>query len=69
MRNHDGFDGFRLNDKRFSVFPYEQEFLLMEGFQVFVLEVQDEFVIKNKHRDLQRYDGKELTVIYLQSAA
>ena len=45
IRNYDGFFGFRLSDKRFSVYPGEQEYLLMEGFQVLVLGVQDGFKI------------------------
>jgi len=30
--NYGGFNGFRLNDKKYSVYPGEQEYLLMEGF-------------------------------------
>ena len=32
IRNWFGFNGFRLNDYKFSVYPQEQEYLLMEGF-------------------------------------
>jgi len=45
ISNYAGLLGFRLNNKRFSVYPGEQEYLLMEGFQVFVLGVQDGFKI------------------------
>ena len=56
INNFYGFKGFRLNDKRFSVYPEEQEFLLMEGFKVFVLDVQYGFKISNKF--LARYNNK-----------
>jgi len=60
-----GYHGFRLSDKRFSVYPEEQEFLLMEGFQVYVLEIEQGFEILNYHQDLQKYHGLNVTVIYL----
>jgi len=41
IRNHAGFNGFRLNSKKYSVYPGEQEYLLMEGFEVYVLKVED----------------------------
>lgn len=63
--NYTGFKGFRLNDKRYSVYPEEQEVLLMEGFTVYVLEVEEGFEICNKHSAVQKYDGKKITVIYL----
>ena len=37
--NYNGFKGFRVDDSRWSVYPQEQEYLLMEGFQIFVLDV------------------------------
>ena len=39
IRNQDGFHGFRMTDKRYSMYPSEQEVLLMEGFTVYVLDV------------------------------
>ena len=65
--NNSGFKGFRLTDKRFSVYPEEQEVLLMEGFPVYVLDIQDGFEIENKNEQLKKYDGKKITIIYLQS--
>ena len=64
IRNYEGFDGFRLNSKRYSVYPGEQEYLLMEGFIVYVLGIEDKFTIKNKF--LAKYNSKTVTVIYLQ---
>ena len=63
IRNYDGFSGFRLNSKRYTLYPEEQEYLLMEGFRVYVLEVEDGFKIKNQH--LSKYDAKTVTVIFL----
>ena len=65
IANVDGFQGFRLTDKRFSVYPEEQEFLLMEGFRVYVLDIEEGFEILNDHQDLQKYHGNKVTVIYL----
>ena len=45
------------------MYPEEQEYLLMEGFRVYVLEVEDGFKIKNQH--LSKYDVKTVTVIFL----
>ena len=39
IENDDGFEGFRMTDKRYSMYPSEQEVLLMEGFRVYVLDV------------------------------
>ena len=39
IENYDGFNGFRMTDKRYSMYPSEQEVLLMEGFEVYVLDV------------------------------
>ena len=61
--NKNGFYGFRMSDKRFSVYPYEQEYLLMEGFEVYVLGIQDKFKISNKY--LPQYDNKVISIIYL----
>jgi len=39
IHNCGGFMGFRMTDKRYSMYPSEQEVLLMEGFGVYVLDV------------------------------
>ena len=43
IRNYTGFQGFRLSDKRYSVYPSEQEYLLVEGLVVYVLDVEEDF--------------------------
>ena len=63
IRNIDGFNGFRLNSKRYSVYPEEQEFLLMEGFMVYILGIEDKMKISNKF--LTNYNDKTVTIIYL----
>ena len=45
ITNSIGFNGFRLNSKRYSVYPEEQEFLLMEGFPVYILGIEDKMKI------------------------
>ena len=63
IQNSIGFMGFRLNSKRYSVYPEEQEFLLCEGFKVYILGIEDKVKISNKF--LPDYDGKTVTIIYL----
>jgi len=45
VRNYDGFRGFRMNNSKFTAYPQEQEYLLMEGFQIYVAEVENDFLI------------------------
>ena len=42
-----------MNSKRFSVYPREQEYLLVEGFYVYALKVEDSFKIKNQYVSLE----------------
>ena len=55
-----------MTDSRFSAYPSEQEYLLMEGFVVYVLDVEDGFVIKNNNPGVKNYNGRNITLIYLQ---
>ena len=43
--NWRGFKGFRLNQPVYSAFPFEEEYLLMEGIKVWVLRVNENVVI------------------------
>ena len=52
MLNQTGFSGFRLTDKRYSIYPQEQEYLLCEGFPVYIIDVQERFEIKNDYKHL-----------------
>ena len=55
-----------MTDKRFSAYSAdEQEFLLMEGIMVYVLDIEEGFEIRNDLEDLQKYHGNKITVIYL----
>ena len=45
FRNYRRFGGFRLNKPEYSAFPFEEEFLLMEGILVWVLRVDENVVI------------------------
>ena len=67
IRNTSGFCGFRMTDDRFSVYPHEQEYLLMEGFRVFILDVEEGVQIENDTTEvLKKYNGAKVTVVYLQ---
>ena len=62
--NYCGFPGFRLSDSRYSAYPNEEEYLLVEGCPVRVLQIAD-MVITNSHPAVARYNGKTITVFYL----
>lgn len=53
MQNYRGISGFRLNNQEFSAHDHEQEFLLMEGLQVFVIKVEDVKIDFSHHSSLQ----------------
>jgi len=63
IQNYNGYDGFSINSKCHSAYPEEREYLLREGFNVTVLKVEDQFVIKN---DIcSEYNDKQISVVYL----
>jgi len=37
----------------------------MEGFDIFVINVDNEYVIENKVKGLEDYNGKKITIVYL----
>lgn len=41
VRNYLGFHAFRMNDDRYTAFPQEQEYLLMEGMFLWVMKVEE----------------------------
>ena len=53
FRNYKEFGGFRLNKPEYSAFPFEEEYLLMEGIDVWVLRVDENVVIKNETKALR----------------
>ena len=71
FQNYDGFKGFRLNQPEYSAFPYEEEFLLMEGIDVIVLAVDENIVMDCKTIDAVRnmYHDQTINVVYLYNYA
>jgi len=65
--NKNGFNGFRLTDSRYTPFPHEQEYLMMEGYYVYVLDIVQNVQIANTNGDMIKYNNKKITVVYLQS--
>ena len=63
IQNYGGLRGFRLTKEKYSAFPHEQEYLLMEGLNVKVLKIQEDVKIQNNHSDLQNFNGKSVTVL------
>lgn len=56
-----------MTDERYTVFPNEQEYLFFEGMGFYIVDIDDDFEIKNKNKMMKKYNGKKVTVIYLQS--
>ena len=66
MRNYSGFAGFRNTDERFTAYTHEQEYLLVEGLKVYVLDVEPNVEFINTRAGLGRWNGAKVTVVYLQ---
>lgn len=65
--NKNGFEGFHLSNKNYSAYPHEQEYLLMEGIRVKPLKIEPDVVIRNTHNEINRFNGKVITIVYLFS--
>ena len=67
FKNWWGFNGFRLNQPEYSAFPFEEEYLLMEGIPVRVLKVDENVVMDCKAKEAIRlqYDGQTINIVYL----
>lgn len=50
MRNYLGYHAFRMSDDRYTAFPEEQEFLLMDGIFLWVIKVED-ILVKDWEQD------------------
>ena len=57
--------GFQLNNERVTAYPHEEELLMVDGCQVFVLAVEKDIKIQNTYSSMQRFNGKTITIIYL----
>ena len=58
--------GFRLTKGEYSVFPYEQEYLIAEGKEVMVLKVEENMVLKINQQEMEaQYNDQTVNVIYL----
>ena len=64
MKNYQVYHGFRLTDSKYSALPDEQEVLLMEGFEVYCLKVE-EIVIKTSNWVYRELNERVLTIIHL----
>ena len=52
IKNHNGYLGFRLTTEQYSPYHQEQEYLLMEGFDIWILDIQADVVINNTHQEV-----------------
>lgn len=58
-------DGVVMNLDAYTCYPSEDEFLLMEGCHVWVLDVVEGVKIENNFSEMQMYDGKTLTQVHM----
>ena len=67
FKNYEGFGGFRLNQPEYSAFPFEEEYLLMEGYPLWVLKVDENIVIANETTKewREQYNGQTINIVYL----
>ena len=64
LQNYKGYAGFRLNEDKYSAYPLEEEVLLKEGFEVYVLRVET-MTVQNRSHEVSELHGKNITVIHL----
>lgn len=57
--------GIRMNNEAYTSYPSEQEYLLQEGSQVYVLSVDRNVIINNTHTSFKDYTGKPVIIIHL----
>ena len=57
--------GIMMNSEAYSSYPQEAELLLVEGCEAFVLGIEEDVVIGNKHQCLEPYSGKKVMVVYM----
>ena len=55
LQNYRGWSGFRINEEDYSPHPFEEEVMLREGLQMFVLKVEEHTMDnKKKMKEMQR---------------
>lgn len=62
--NYYEFNGIRLNNDAQHAYPNEEEVLLQEGCEVYVMGVERDIKMANPHQSFEQFDKKELTIIY-----
>ena len=64
-QNYEAFPGFRLNNQGYTAYPEEEEVLLSDGCKVYILSVEEEFIIKNTSDSFKLFNNKKLTIIHM----
>lgn len=63
VRNYLGYHAFRMNDERYTAYPQEQEYLLMEGIFLWVMKVEELLVEDWDNNDSsggKEHEGEEI---------
>ena len=64
-QNYDSPAGIFMNNSAYTAYCHEGEFLLMEGFEVYVLAVKHGVKINNGTKGMEKYNGKTVSIIYM----
>ena len=54
-----------MNNEAYTSYPSEQEYLLQEGCEVYVLAVEREVQICNEFSSFRQFDGQTITIIHI----
>ena len=65
IQNYFKFNGISISSEAYSSYPREQEVILQEGMDMFVLSVERNFLIKNEHPCFEQYNGQKVDIGYL----
>lgn len=63
--NHNGLNGMLINNSAYSAYPSEGELILSEGERVMILGIEKDVMIENVHKQMLKFDGWSITVVYL----
>lgn len=57
--------GIRMNNEAYTSYPVEDEYLLMEGCNVYILSIEKNVQIDNDSSDMTKFNKRSMTVIHM----
>ena len=58
-------EGIRMNNEAYTSYPSEREILLREGCKLYILSVEHDYLIKNKHTSFAHFDDRMINIVHL----